>query len=198
VGSLAGHQWQPREIAGWCYDAGWKDAFLLVTAVAVVLAESQGYDRAVNTNPDGSIDRGIFQLNNVHKNITDYIAYDPVAATDAAFGLYVSRGSFADWAAHQSGVWLHDSYLGRATRGVGNMLADRLLQEPVPDHADGTPYVHAFTTPVLSFQHQTGGMLAHLKQGRKLLGWKAANMTVVGSVQTELAHGEAAAKAPLP
>lgn len=199
VGELKGHQWQPREICEWAYDAGWQDAKDLVVAVAVCLAESQGYDHAVNTNPDGSTDRGIWQLNSVHKNITDFIAYDPIAATDEAYGLFKSRGdSFDDWAAYKSGVYLHDSYIGRACVGVANFLGDKLLAMPVPPHADGTPYEHHFTTPIANFQFRLGNTLAHLKQGRKILGWKAASVTTVGLAQTELAHGEVAAKATLP
>src|SRR5689334_17109501 len=117
MGELRGHQYQPREIARFAYEAGWQDAQTLVVAVAVCLAESQGYDHAVNENPDGSLDRGLYQLNSVHKDITDAIAYDAKKATDAAFKLWVARGSdFSDWAAYTSGVYLHDSYIGRAAQ----------------------------------------------------------------------------------
>jgi hypothetical protein len=198
TGALLGRQWEPRVIARHAYNAGWKDALDLVTILAIAAAESQLFDHAIHVNLDLSEDRGIYQLSSVHKWITDTIAYDVVAASDAAYTLYKARGGFEDWVAYTSGVYLHDSYLGRAVRGVGNFAAETMLAWPVPDHADGTPYVHSFTSPVLNFQHRLGGCLAHLQAGRKLLGWKAAGVTVVGSVQTELAHGESAAKAPLP
>ncbi len=198
MGELRGKQWQPREIAEWAYDAGWHDAKDLVTAVCVCLAESQGYDHAINVNPDGSRDRGIWQLNSIHSKITDQVAYDPIAATDEAFKLWDARGNFGDWAAYTSGVWKHDSYLGRAAVGVANHLADWILQQPVPDHADGTPYEHHFTTPVANFQFRLATTLAHLKTGRKLLGWQAAPIAKVKAVQSELARGEVAAKATLP
>ena len=199
MGELKGHQWQPREIARWAYDAGWQDAETLAVAVCVCLAESQGYDHALNINPDGSQDRGIWQLNSIHKDITDEIAYDPKRATDAAFKLYVSAGSsFEDWAAYKSKVYLHDSYLGRACVGVANFLAERFLAVPVPDHDDGTPYVHRFTTPVANFQFRLSGVLNHLDHGRQMLGWQAASKTLVNAVQQELANGDRVAKATLP
>jgi hypothetical protein len=204
MGELKGHQYQPREIAEFAYGAGWKDAYKLVTTVAVCLAESQGFARAYNDNvKDGVVisrDVGLWEINipadRVGTSVEENL-YDPESNANAAYDLWKRRG-FQPWVAFNSGVYRHDSYIGRAAMGVGNFLGDKLLREPVPDHADGTPYEHHFTTPILNFQHRLVGCLAHLQQGRKLLGWKAAGVTVVGSVQTELAHGETAAKAPLP
>ena len=109
TGALLGHQWEPWQLAKWCYEAGWQDAFFLTTSVQVILAESQGYDHAIHVNLDGSRDRGIWQLNDIHKHITDEIAYDPVRATAEAFKLYAARNGWEDWAAYTSGVFLHDS-----------------------------------------------------------------------------------------
>ncbi len=199
MGELKGHQWQPREIAEWCYDAGWQDAEVLLVATCVCLAESQGYDHALNVNPDGSRDRGIWQLNSIHQAITDEIAYDPEAATGVAFKLYVARSSsFGDWAAYNSGVWLHDSYLGRACVGIANFLGDRFLKVPVPDHLDGTPYEHRFTTPVANFQHRLAGCLAHSNRASTTLGWQQAAKSKVAEVQGELAKARTAARAALP
>lgn len=199
MGELKGHQLQPREIAKLCYEAGWQDAQVLAVAVSVCLAESQGYDHALNVNPDGSRDRGIWQLNDVHKAITDAIAYDPARATTAAFRLYAARqSSFYDWAAYTSGVFLHDSYLGRACVGVANYLGEELLALPVPDHADGTPYVHAFTTPLANFQHRLAGCLSHSDRASKILGWTSAPASKVKQAQSELAKARTAARAGLP
>jgi hypothetical protein len=199
VGELKGHQLQPREIAALAYEAGWEDAIVLTVAVSVCLAESQGYDHAINVNPDGSQDRGIYQLNSIHKAITDEIAYDPKKATAEAFKLWVARDSdFSDWAAYTSGVYLHDSYLGRATRGVGNFIADELLQWPVPNRADGTAYEHRFTSPVLSFQHQTAGAIHWLETGKKHLGYGTKSKDVVQLAQKDMSNGLIAAKQALP
>lgn len=151
MGELLGHQLQPREIAALAFAAGWTGALELATAVSVCLAESQGYDHAINVNPDGSRDRGLYQLNDVHKDITDEIAYDPQRATWQAYKLYKARGGFQDWAAYTSGVYLHDSYQGRACVGVCNFLHEALHGEPVPDWA-GKPYVHHLAVPLADFR----------------------------------------------
>lgn len=47
---LAGKQHQPRDIANACYRVGWVNAKQLTICVAVMLAESQGFDRAWHDN----------------------------------------------------------------------------------------------------------------------------------------------------
>ena len=49
-GYLQGKQWQPRDLSKLCYEHGFTGALTLVTAVAVCLSESQGFDRAINDN----------------------------------------------------------------------------------------------------------------------------------------------------
>ncbi len=127
MGQLLGKQIQPRKLAGFAYDAGFKDAHNLVVAVMVILSESQGFDHAINTNPDGSSDRGIWQLNTIHAWITDEMAYDPAQASAAAFKLYMANSGFKPWAAFTSGVYLNDRYLQRACLGVQNHLAETLV-----------------------------------------------------------------------
>jgi hypothetical protein len=151
MGELKGHQWQPRELAAWNYAAGWHDAVELVIMTAVDLSESQGYDRAVNSNADGTVDRGVKQLNSSHESATDAIAYSPEASAVWAYAnLYKPRRArgqtgFEDWYGYTKGVWLHDSYIGRAAIGVSNHLADVLLKRPVPDW-QGEPYIHRLET----------------------------------------------------
>jgi hypothetical protein len=129
MGELLGKQIQPRAIAKLGYVAGWHDCHHLVTALAVCLAESQGYSEAVNKNPDGSTDRGIWQLNTIHSWISDEIAYDPAKATAAAFQLWQEVKGFTPWAAYDSRVYLHDTYLRRAALGVMNFLAEALVEQ---------------------------------------------------------------------
>lgn len=196
-GALLGTQLEPRYIARLVYEAGWNDAFFAFTSVAVSLAESQGWTRAIHVNKDGSRDRGIWQLNDVHKEITDEIAYDPVRATAAAFKLWAARRGWEDWAAYTSGVYLHDSYIGRAIRGLGNYIAEDTLSVPVPDWA-GKPYEHRFTTPMLAYQHQVAGGLAHVGAALKVLGSQAASKDKVLATRTELGKATTALRASLP
>jgi len=124
----------PREIARICYKAGWIDALRLVDAVAVVLAESNGYakrrgpEHIVNGvltygNTDGSYDRGMWQINTVHKDISDAATDDPVKATAYARKLYLDRG-FRPWAAYTSGRYKNERTFVYAIDGVRNFLAE--------------------------------------------------------------------------
>lgn len=169
MGELLGEQLQPRVIARFCYMAGWHDVFNLTTAVLVCLSESQGYTRAINENKDRktgkllSVDRGIFQLNNVYEpRVTEKQAYDPKEAAKAAYRVYVERGhSFRGWNAHRvlydikdpSGravkmpAYLQDTYVKRASRGVGNFLAEYYATE-----AKKYGYQTAMPLPLLDYR----------------------------------------------
>jgi hypothetical protein len=139
-GELKGRQVNPRELAHWCYKAGWKDTHNLMTAVCICLAESQGFEKATNENrtDDGrvlSVDRGVFQINNkAHPWCSDAQAFDAEGCCRAGYRVWKNRGgSFNAWAAYSvlheiRGVvmpaYLQDTYLRRAARGVGNYLAE--------------------------------------------------------------------------
>jgi Lysozyme like domain len=197
TGALLGKQWEPRALARLIYEEGWNDAFELLTSLQVCLAESQGYDHAIHVNLNGTQDRGVWQLNSIHAEITDEIAYDPVQATVYAFRLFAARKGWEDWAAYTTGVFLHDSYVGRAARGMANYLGEETLAIPVPDWAD-KPYVHKFKTPMLAFQHQVAGADEHLSAARTTLGFQAAPKAKVDATQLEIAAAKTALKAPLP
>jgi len=181
AGSLQGTQLEARYIASLSYKAGWTDAEDLLTAVCVCLAESQGYTRAFNDNPDGTRDRGIWQLNTIHKDITDDMAYDPVQATPIAFKLWKNRGDFGDWAAFTSKVYLRDTYIKKAGRGVANFLAEELMNRPT-DTLSGQPYVHGQSwymgPPTFDYQYRVNEMLGSLGEIR-------AKLNAIGSASTK-------------
>lgn len=197
TGALLGTQLEPWYLAKLDYEAGWNEAFECMTSVQVELAESQGFTHAIHVNLDGSKDRGIWQLNSIHAWITDEIAYDPVLATDAAFKLWSAANGWKDWAAYTTGVFLHDSYLGRAARGFGNYLARTTLDVPVPDWA-GQPYTHKYAGSILDFQHRVAGCVAEVQAAKKTLGWQATTKKTVDAVQSDLSQALIAAKRPLP
>lgn len=132
-GILAGERFLPRDIAELAYRAGWRDRNLL-TAVAICLAESEGYAGAYNDqNPDGSIDRGLMQINSIHigesvdgATITADALFDPGFNVDVAYWVYRrSSYTFRPWVAYTSGRYLDDSdgrrYMRRSITGVANM-----------------------------------------------------------------------------
>lgn len=126
--SLAGTKLLGRDVAKLAYQAGWRDKNLLL-AVAIAHAESSLYTKAYNDqNPDGSIDRGLWQINSVHlgetvngTKITETNLFDPAFNAEVAHDLvYKNRSyTFNAWAAYTSGAY--EQYLDMAITNVGNM-----------------------------------------------------------------------------
>ena len=83
-----------------CYFVGWRKAEL-VRAVAVMTAESARYIRAYNVNTNGSIDRGLFQINSIHGTCC---TFDAIKNARCAFKLYQEQG-FKPWVAYNSGAY---------------------------------------------------------------------------------------------
>lgn len=180
MGELRGHQHQPRDLAGYFYDAGWKDAVRLVEAVAVCLSESQGYDAAYNDNvvPDGETRRGLDGITYTGGQVwqRDCGAMQIAIAasligTQAETDLYEIEYNIArarvlfearvwqPWAAHGKRVYLRDTYVKRASRGVGNFLAGVLLERETDDlDGDGVLYEHSLQQPVLDYTYRVIGM----------------------------------------
>jgi hypothetical protein len=139
-GYLEGTQHQPREIASLCHDRGWRDLDL-VTAVAVCLAESQGFDHAHCDNFDDagtllSRDHGLFQINvRAPLDADAERLYELGANLDAAWQLYSARG-WQPWHAYTSGIALSPTAAGRyvhkAVRGVANFHGEHFELAPVP------------------------------------------------------------------
>lgn len=95
---------------GWalalCYSSGFRGDDL-ITAVAVMTAESARFTQAWHINYPGtaqqSIDRGLFQLNDKAQNIGEE-AFDPIVNAKKAHEIYRARDrQFTAWAAFNSG-----------------------------------------------------------------------------------------------
>lgn len=125
---------QARKICKLAYDVGITDAHELVIAVAVCLAESQGFDRAYNDNENEqgvvtSRDVGLWEINIPASQIGSQVEedlYDRENNAAAMYALYTKRG-WQPWAAFNSNVYLHDTYVRRAALAVQNYLAERLV-----------------------------------------------------------------------
>lgn len=140
-GLLAGVQITQRKIAHLAYDAGWKneDFLELVVACMVCGSESWRFSRAHNDNIDAngdvlSRDVGLMEINIPASKIgtqTEEDLYDPVKNFAAAYLLYSNR-KWQPWAAFNSGVYLHDTYLQWGLLGVAN-LADEFLLKRAQD-----------------------------------------------------------------
>jgi hypothetical protein len=119
---LEGHEYKARELAAFAYKAGFKDAKNLAIAVAVCFAESAGYAKAYHVNENGTIDRGLMQINSIH-GLSEADSFDPQKNFDYAHKLFEAHG-FQPWAAFTNGSY--KSHLKLAGLGVGNFLANEL------------------------------------------------------------------------
>lgn len=82
------------QIARLLYDVGWRMPDL-ETAIRIVLGESSGVTTAVNVNRNGSIDRGLFQINDrYHPQFPVADAFDPVRNARYAFAVYNRQRGF--------------------------------------------------------------------------------------------------------
>jgi hypothetical protein len=134
-GFLLGAQMQPRKIAQLAYGVGITDFYELARATSIALAESQGYTRAYNDNFDAngkllSRDVGIFQINIPASQVGTAIEtdlYDPAKNVAAMKRLFDARG-WQPWVAYTSKVYLHDTYIRRASLGLMNMEAEMLVR----------------------------------------------------------------------
>ncbi len=74
--------------------------------VAIAQAESGLNTNAKNVNTDGSIDRGIVQINNKwHPEVSDACAYDPACAFQSAYKISSKGTNFSPWATYTSGKY---------------------------------------------------------------------------------------------
>lgn len=88
------------------------------TAAAVALAESGGVATASGTNTDGSVDRGLWQINSVHGGLS---TFDVAANTKAAIKISNNGTNWNPWVAFKSGSY--KKFLSPTT-AAGNVPAD--------------------------------------------------------------------------
>ncbi|MGC5331239.1 SH3 domain-containing protein [Micromonospora sp. DT62] len=103
--------------------AGWTGENLVIS-VAVSLAESQcvagaqGYNGPTSGCPNGSLDRGAWQINNCyHSWVTDACAYELYCNARAAHDIWGWSG-WSAWATYTNGAYRN--YLTEARDGVNN------------------------------------------------------------------------------
>jgi hypothetical protein len=91
----------------------------LVTAVAVALAESSGYTKALLVNVNCTRDRGLWQINDYwHPEVTEQQAFDPVRNAKAAYDISGRGTDWDQWSTYESGAY--KDYLPDAEQAVSN------------------------------------------------------------------------------
>lgn len=100
------------QIAQYAISAGFTVNGTAPMAVAIALAESGGNSGATHVNSDGSIDRGLWQINNrYHAEISDVQAFNPASAAAAAYAISNRGANWKQWSTYNNGRYL--AYLGR-------------------------------------------------------------------------------------
>lgn len=100
------------------------------TGLAVVAAESGRDPNAKHINTDGSVDRGLWQINNVaHPDVSDATAFDPVLSTKAALSISKGGTDYGPWSAFTNGAYT--SHLEAAKVALDGAAKVRALQATV-------------------------------------------------------------------
>lgn len=90
-------------------------------AASIALAESSGRVSARNQNTNGTVDRGLWQINSIHG---DKSTFDPMANARAAVALSNDGASFHPWVTYNTGAY--KKYTGSA--GGGGTPAPQMLR----------------------------------------------------------------------
>jgi hypothetical protein len=92
-----------QQVAQLAWDAGFRDAGLVV-AVEVSFAENGSHDtEAVNHNSNGTTDTGLWQINSVHR-IPQSTLFDPAKNAAAAYRISSSGTDFTPWTTYKDGA----------------------------------------------------------------------------------------------
>lgn len=175
----------PRNIYSLVNGYGFADP---VTATAVVLGESGGDPRAVNRNSDGSLDRGLWQINSRwHPNVTEAQAFSLDYSTRYALTLSKGGTDFGPWNATKSPNF--PTHLRTARAAVNDdVLAvrdredDAMIGSPAEQVTDAAGRVYdAAISPIIDPIKGVASLAA------KALGvltsadfWKRAGLVVLG------------------
>jgi hypothetical protein len=76
----------------------------LVMAIAVALAESGGDPTATDHDQNGTVDRGLWQINSVHSQFSAACDYDPRCAAGAAFSISSGGTNWQPWVTYENGA----------------------------------------------------------------------------------------------
>lgn len=75
----------------------------LAVAIAVALAESGGDPLATDHDSNGTVDRGLWQINSVHRAYSAACDYEPACAAAAAYQISDDGRDWQPWVTYQRG-----------------------------------------------------------------------------------------------
>lgn len=118
VSKSEGEQYSAAQLATLAKNAGFSGDGL-VDAVAVALAESSGFTKALLVNENCTRDRGLWQINDYwHPEVSEQQAFDPVQNAKAAYDISSQGTAWDQWSTWESGAY--KDYLPDAEQAVRN------------------------------------------------------------------------------
>ena len=135
---IEGGRLTPAEIARVAHQAGVPCGDKLVTAVAVGLGESDGVEQATHSNTDGSIDRGVWQINSrAWPEYPEKCTFDAVCNAGAMVDISGGGSNWQPWLAFTNQRYqqfLSDARAAEATEcnGGGGGGAAPPAKKPTP------------------------------------------------------------------
>lgn len=104
------------QISSYASGAGFRGQAIQI-AVAIALAESGGRVAATHTDTDGSVDRGLWQINSVHSEYNaSQLLSSPAYNAKAAYNISNGGINWYPWTTYTSGAY--QRYLNDAQQGV--------------------------------------------------------------------------------
>lgn len=116
-------------------------------AAAIAMAESAGDTNAVHTNSNGTVDRGLWQINSIHGALS---TTDPLANARAAVSISSNGSSWRPWCTAWSNGDCSGTYLGQGSPYQQYLMGD------TPPSVGGTTPVSNGTTQTVSLSDPFG------------------------------------------
>lgn len=90
----------------------------LVTCVAIAQAESGGNVRAINQNTNGTADKGVWQINDVHNaKLPGQDRYDPNVNAELMMQISSGGTNWQPWSTYNSGAY--QKFTGQVAKDIG-------------------------------------------------------------------------------
>lgn len=127
-------------------------------AAAVAMAESGGNPQSTNHNKNGTIDRGLWQINSIHGSLS---TFDPLQNAKSAVQISNNGGTWRPWCTAWSNGLCGGTYLGtgapykkfltdsNSNQGTDpSVTKDATLTNSITDAVDPKKWADAFLVPI--------------------------------------------------
>lgn len=152
----AGGRYSTQQLAALAESVGIRNSKL---AAAIAMAESGGDPNAFNRNRNGSVDRGLWQINSIHGGLS---TFDPMGNARAMASISGGGRNWNPWTVYKSGAYakylntggpVEPTFIHRQPWDAGGTLAPGLnlvrnttgAPEPLAPTGGNAPYIGSVT-----------------------------------------------------